>query len=530
MVRSEFAMNISLLHLTISSAVGIPHLTMPCMSIPSLVSIQNGRFTRFSSHFLLASAIRLNAGCSLFKQFQKSAVVLSTSGTDHSSERIENNGIVHESGDGFTKASFTTCVFEECHSPDGDGGAIRTKGFLIHISSCQFNKCTAGKNGGAIHALGYTSELWFGDWEKPDTLPGVEIRNSVFSQCYVTGDPDLSGEENELGYVLYTRTMQTGIFGFTVEDCSRQGGKRAAVFYLWCNDLMADTGNMTIHPEFAGNDVSVCHVQYAGAVGNGKAYGELHIPAVAHKFHIIQGFTAEHVYWADTKDGQSSHVLDYIDVINTTLVNGAIFYASNNNAGSDHQLQVNYCNVYGVEGTGKFYDVYFANNNNPITPKISFCTTDVLEWDEHGKEINVTYVNMTMVEPDMESLSEELVIPDDDSKIQPLPDTDENSGKSGGNNKEPLPNGVIAAIAVVCSLIVIALVCLLIVLMFRRKKSSSDKEEEEHEMDSDTACTMTATAAWEAETHPMVQREKDINQIFEMTDTTDFHGDFYESM
>ena len=526
-MRSEFRMNISLLHLTISSAIGIPHLTVPGRSIPTSVSIQNGRFTRFCSHFFLGSAIRLSAGSSIFKQFQNSAVVLSSDPS--STGQTFQEPVVDESGDGFTQASFTTCVFEECQSPD-DGGAIRTKGFLIRINNCQFNKCTAGKNGGAIHALSNDNNGWIGQWTNANTLPGVEIRNSVFSQCYVTGDPDQQGDANEIGYALYTRAAQTGIFGFTVEDCSRKGGNRAAVFYLWCNDLMADTGNMTIHPEFAGDDVSVCHVQYAGAAGNGNAYGDLNIPAVAHKFHVIQGFKAEHVYWADTKDDQSSHVLDYIDVINTTLVNGAIFYAHNDGSGSGHQLIVNYCNVYGVEGTGKFYDVYFANGNNPITPNISFCTTDVSEWDEHEKEINVTYVNMTIVEPDIESASEELVIPDDESKAQPLPDTDENPGKSGGNNKEPLSNEVIAAIAVVCSLIVIALVCLLVVLMLRRKKSSSSKEEEEHELDSDTAYTMTTTAAWEAETHPMVQREKEINQIFEITDTTDFQRDFNESM
>ena len=489
-------MNISLVHLTLAAAFSGPYITMVPASNWQRFTLQSANLHNFLANALFTTArMTIDIGKSSFKNFQDSAIVLSNaeSFTVEGQKFAETQ--VREGGDGVQKGSFTGCVFDGCVNSNGDGGAVRSVGFLMSFDQCQFISCRASGNGGALYVLGGESASgWLGDWSNLATLPSVKINGTTFEGCV--------GGGSEPGHVIYTQAMQVGIFEFSAENYA-ESGSSGAVFLLWSNDVLSENGNMSMHKTVSGGDVSAFHVMYSGRDdGSGSFTG---IPAVNHRFHQVDGFRCEYLYWAHVQNGIGSHVLDFIEVRNIEFVVGgggspAVFYAYRESSDSGHQLQINYCSVYGVEGNGKFYDVSIED----ITVFVKFCTTNVSEWSIQEENINITFV-----EPDspdfLSSDAEEAALPDNQDNRK----DDENG----------LPGGAIAGIVISVLIIICIVIVVIVVLFVRRRGSSSSSSTDEHEMNSDTVTVCTVPPV-DPVPVPAMNTEMRLNEVFEQSDSS----------
>ena len=490
-------MNISLVHLTLAAAFSGPYITTVPASNWQRFTLQSAKMRNFLANALFTTArMTIDIGKSSFKNFQDSAIVLSNAEAFSEEGQKFTETQVQEGGDGVQKGSFTGCVFERCVNSNGDGGAVRSVGFIVSFEQCEFVSCRASGNGGALYVLGSGSG-WLGDWGNLATLPSVKINGSTFQGCV--------GGGSDPGHVIYTQAMQVGIYEFSAENCA-ESGSSGAVFFLWSNDVLSENGNMSMHETVSGGDVSAFHVMYSGR--DGESIGSFTgIPAVNHRFHQVDGFKCEYLYWAHVQNGIGSHVLDFIEVRNIEFVDGggspAVFYAYRESSGTGHQLQINYCSVYGVEGNGEFYGVSIED----IKVFVKFCTTSVSEWSRQEGDINITFV-----EPDSPDVLSS------DAEEADLPGT---SGDEHGKHNEDgngLPGGAIAGI-VVSVLVIICIVIVVIVLLLVRRRSSSSSSTEEHEMNSDTATVCTVPPVDPAP----VTTETHIDHIFDMSDSVAFN-------
>lgn len=562
-------MNSTFVHLVVRQALAGPYLGVPAMSKHSALLIANGRFTNFFSHFLFTSALlKLKFLDTTFRNFQNSAILLSR----EDGCPLEGGRWVHLDGWGSASADLKGCQFQSCYILEGSGdkmgGAILSKGYALSVVECGFFDCMAATNGGAIAATG-TGDGWIGSWYQKQGLPGVKIDRACFQQCRVR---DMATGVDEVGHVLFAYSVQIGIFDFSALDCSMEGSKRAALFFARCNDFLTERGNMSLSSAFTGGDVSAFQILYVGEKipdGQKRVDGSwTGIPAAIHRFHHTSGFQCEHVYSANLNNGLSSHVLENIDVIDTTLVDGetshsAIFYAwKSNGDGSGHELQIRTCNVFDVvHNSGKFYRLGPKNwEYIPITPKISNCLTNVQAWEERQNNIvieysqdsytpntfkmeNELYCIWKPTEPPLETETEtateepldtrittEEPFESDgpssfdvdtftvDTEIGPATQTDESDTEDSGIQNRGLPPGAIAGI-VIGIFLVIAIILILIFLLRPRKISSSGSSQHDNEMESEGA-TITATTET---SYPLVTttnyNETQINQIFELSDS-----------
>lgn len=565
-------MNSSFVHLVVARALAGPYLTVPPMSKQTALSITNGRFTNFFSHFLFSSAsVKLNVFDTTFRNFQSSAISLSRDGDqcpESPGGRYENS----PDCDSIQRAQITSCTFENCKC-DNDGGAIFIRGNPLSIDRCGFFSCTSRVNGGAIAAMGCEGERWIGDWSQDATLPGIRIDKSCFQQCYVAGTAGDTGagEENKLGHVLYGYSVQIGIFDFSALDCSQQGSNNAAVFFARSNDLMTEYGNISLSSDVSGGeyeDVSAFQVLYVGRSWDewkDKSWNKQK-PEVTHRFHHTKGFTCKHVYWAHLQQGSSNHIFEYVDVLQTTFVVGrdfkedtsepTIFFMKKGQDESTGTVQMKHCNVFDVTGIqGHFY-------NKDTEVVLDDCKSDVKEWE--GIIVITSYVpnafdmeneqycpwqptdpllETTTEEPfETETSTEEPVEPDVPSSVDidtfSEPDTDlmtsdaeadptesdesnepdESNPEAPPNQNTGLPPAAIAGI-VIGILLIIAVILILVFLLLRRKKtSSSGSIRDENEMESETTTITTTTETSYPLTTTANYNETQINQIFELSE------------
>ena len=540
-------MNISLACLAVAHVLSGPYLAMAPMSQRSTLSIGSSRFASFFSHCLFSSAaLRLNVQRSVFSHFQSSAISLSREDFTGEPGRVDR-----QQGSGTEPATFTECRFDGCSDPNY-GGAIFTRGYLVSIDSCGFFDCTAGKNGGAIAAAAATGSTeaetgwdWIGTWGNLETLPGIEINKTCFSQCFVTGDKSGTNENDKLGFVLYAHATQMGMFDFSAIDCSRSGAQHASVFFAWSNDVLTKHGNLSIGSEFVGEDVSAFRVMYAGYKQSDKYHPGSYtgIPAVNHNYHHTDGFKSTNVYWAHLKEGLCSHVLDYIDVTNTQLNDGgAIFYAywDDPKDTSGNQLQVKNCNVFKV--TGQNTKLHGRSDEISIQLLLANCKTDVEAWAVEGQVVvtqNYTPNELVMeneqycILPDPASDSSYDAYSSDSGDSGSDPDNtedDPDAGAGTGNNDRPLDPGAIAGIVIGILLLIALIILLIFFLIWRRKRTSSSensKEENENEMVAETTTTQTGADAGIATVN---YNQTQLNQIFEMSDSAMFEDEAEESI
>ena len=508
-------MNISLASLTVAHVLSGPYLTMVSMSQRSTLSVGGSHFARFFSNCLFSSAaLRLNVQRSVFSHFQSFAISLSRAlNFTGEHERVE----IQTQSNNLEPVTFTECSFDGCSDAEF-GGAIFTFGYLVSIDSCGFFNCTAGKNGGAI-AVGRgwegheTTWPWIGSWGDLDTLPGVEINKTCFSQCFVTGERsgEYDNENDKLGFVLYTHAIQVGLFDFSAIDCSRSGAQHASVFFAWSQDVLTEHGNISVGSKFVGEDVSAFRFMYAGSQqSQDKLPGSYTgIPAVNHRYHHTDGFKSKHVYWAHIAEGRCSHVLDYVDVTNTKLIDdGAIFYAywvEPTSGTSGNQLQVKNCNVFKVV-TGQNTKLYDCSDKEKIESKIENCKTDVQVWAEAGK-VTVTQIytpNKLVMEneqycifPDPASDAYSSESGDLDSSSDPDNTEDApNVGTGTGSKDSPFAPEAIAGIVIGILLLIALIILLIFFLIWRRKRIfSSENSKEENVTDVATETTTTQTGA-----------------------------------
>ena len=567
-------MNSTFVHLVVTQALAGPYLAVPAMSRHSALFIASGRFTNFFSHLLFTSALmKLNFLDTTFRNFQSSAIFLSREeGCPLEGERWDR-----PDGWGSAPAGLKGCKFQSCSALEGSGdkmgGAIRSKGYALSVVECGFFDCMAATNGGAIAATG-TGNGWIGSWYQKQGLPGVKIDRTCFQQCRVR---DTATGVDKVGHVLFAYSVQIGIFDFSAWDCSVEGSKHAALFSARCNDFLTECGNMSLSSPFTNGDVSAFQILYVGEKipdGQKRVDGSwTGIPAAIHRFHHTSGFKCEHVYSANLNNGLSSHVLENIDVIDTTLVDGetshsAIFYAwKSNGDGSGHEFQIRTCNVFDVvHNSGKFYRLGPKNwQYIPITPKISNCFTNVKDWEERQNQAfieysqdsytpntfemeNELYCIWKPTEPPLETETEELVDtitteaepfesdgpssfdidtfsePDtdplsNDTEIDATTQTDESDTEEPGSQNRGLPPGAIAGIVIGIFLVILAIIIILIFLLRPRKISSSGSVQDDNEMESE-ATTITTTTEM---SYPLATtanyNETQINQIFELSDS-----------
>lgn len=454
----QIMMNSSFVHLVVAQALMGPYLTVPATSKHTTVSITNGRFTNFFSHFLFTSAsLKLNVLDATFRNFQSSAIALSRDVCP--SEK--GKGWRQYSGNGQDQVTLNGCVFQECHNnqnfDNGDGGAVYSQGYKISIIECGFYDCTASKNAGAIAATKDAAWNWLDkDFNNKENPAGVLITRTCFQQCYVTGTAAHEGgweEESKLGHVLYTYSWQVGLFDFSALDCSRKGSNRAAVFFARSADFWSERGNMSLSSEVSGGeneDVSAFQVLHVGLQNQAdKLPGAWEdFASVNHRFHHTKGFTCKHVYWAHLEQGKSSHVLSNVDVIDTTIVAGndpredwtspAIFYAMHwDTGGEGHQLRLTNVVVYGVtDKTGE--GAFAGKNNDAFTIYTIDCATNYPTWVNSGAGIaslesytpvafdmeNQQYCPLQPTDPPLETTTEEPLEPETDSQTEEPFDSD----------------------------------------------------------------------------------------------------------
>lgn len=530
-------MNITLAHLVVARALSGPYLSMTPITGHRSLMVDSGRFSYFFSNFLRSTAaIHTEVTRSDFRHFQDSAFFLSRAEPELV-DKVFNDQQVVTGTDG-ENATFTSCTFYECHAQDTGGAISSTDGVAIVVEGCGFLKCTAQNNGGALFLLNETNvkDGWFGSWTAHVGAPSIVINRSCFSECYVKGESEVDDEVNKTGYVLYARAIQVFMDDFSAVDCSREGARRAAVFYGWINDMVTRGGNLTIGNSVKPVDLSPFNIQFAGYnLADQKPWVGRNV-GVDHSYHCVTGFICQWVYRTHLEDIVSVCLLKNLVVIGTELLASdrpsAIFYLDftgkdiNTNKNWLKEMTLSECCAFMDEtfipsATQHFY--YEENGDTEVKRTQTSCKTNVQGWGDTWIEVDT---EPPVVELDLENGAHCDYEPPDPSSFESdleseMSETEQGGGGGGdGSTDGSLGPGEIAGI-IIAILVIIAIIIIIVICMRRRRdfttESTGDNEQEKPDENSETTTTVTSVA-----NDPLVSVNyagTQLNQIFEDADT-----------
>ena len=400
------------------------------------------------------------------------------------------------------KATFTSCVFYDCNSEDKGGAIYANSGIRISVDQCEFVKCQAQNMAGAMYVC--SNDQWLGSWDQKESLPSISVTKTCFSDCLVVNDPEkYTGEQEGIGFALYTKAVQVMMTDFAAVDCARDQAKNAAVFFGWINELETKNGNLSI-AKFSPSNLGAFSVCYVGRKSDDLGRWL----SVKHTNHYVQGFTCQYVYHAMLQDGICNHELTQIDVIDTAFSGQycAIFYAQGGNVDDwrRSKLKLNKCQVINVKDSnlGTFCKFDLGNDDIEKTE----CKCNIAEWSDITQTTDYSpYVDPIVVECDYQPPTTDTEsVPYTDEGLESdtdwqssLESKDDQKDPEDQNDKDgsPLSTGAIVGI-VLAILILIAIIIVILFLLRRRRLSSSGSEnsDKEHEMDeTETSATTNTT-------------------------------------
>lgn len=525
-------MNITLVHWLVHQALVGPYLSIPQLSHHQFLSLGNGQFSNFFSNFIFArSPLNIAVTHSDFKHFQSSAVALSSaSGLFENQIYYDTQSVTQGDiqGEG-SKATFKSCIFYNCNSPNTGGAILSESGIRVFIDSCQFVRCSAKDNGGALSVTNYDG--WLGNWNNGQNLPSFSISKSCFVECMVQNDPtDVSDNTKGVGFVVYTKAVQVFFNDFSMIDCARDGTSNVEAVFGWINEMKTSNGNLSIL-SYKPSNMGAFNIRYVGRTTEltGRWL------SVKHENHYVSGFNCQYVYWAHLHEGICNHELSNIDVVNTVFSgeNCAIFYGEKGNVDDwkRSKSKLTNCQVFNVENSEK--GVFCKHGLGEGDIEYTNCKCNVENWKVDGKVSYVTEyvpnenllidsVECDYVPPESsgseESSYEDIESEADDSEVTGETFESDEVSQNNPTGKGAMPPEAIAGI-VIGIFVIVAIVLVIIFFVVRRKKTSSGTVREENEMESEptTVTTTTGTA------YPLVTtgnyNETQLNQVFEASDS-----------
>ena len=373
----------SLLSLTLTQVLTGPYLVRAPLSRAQTTSLSGAHFSKFANSAIFSSALlNMRVHKSGFVSFQNSAVHFSGSSGVFFNCSFTTTQVVTDGdrpGDPVSKATFTSCLFCDCSSPDKGGAILSNNGVRIFLEECDFVKCTAQNNGGALYVC--NNDDYVGDFENEETLPSLQIKRVCFSECAVLNCPQtIPSEDDRVGYVMYTKARQVKMSQFAAMDCARDDAKNAYMFFGWINLISTSNANLTIGNSVP-EDLGAFSCRY---IGRFIAYPR---PKASHKEYYFDGFKCQHVWRAHMKEGYVLHELTDMYVLNSvcTGVNSSIFYVE-----GVHYRQETIAtrvHVFNVENSDKGA---FWRKQYQLVWTGHDCTTNIKEWADG---YYVTYVD-----------------------------------------------------------------------------------------------------------------------------------------
>ena len=376
-------MNVSLLSLTLTRFLAGPYLVRAPLSGAQTMSLSGAHFSRFATSAVFSSALlNMRVHKSGFVSFQNSAVHFSGSSGVFFNCSFTTTQVVTDGdrpGEPVSKATFTSCLFSECSSPDKGGAILSNNGVRIFLEECDFVKCTAQNNGGALYVC--NNDDYVGDFENEETLPSIQIKRVCFSECAVLSCPQtIASEDERVGYVLYTKARQVKMSQFAAMDCARDDARNAYMFFGWINLISTSNANLSIG-NAAPEDLGAFSCRY---IGRFIAYPR---PKASHKEYYFDGFKCQHVWRAHMKEGYVLHELTDMYVLNTVCSgeNCSIFYVEGVHYRQD--TIATRVHVFNVENSEK--GAFWAKQYQLVWTS-HYCTTNIKEWADG---YYVTYVD-----------------------------------------------------------------------------------------------------------------------------------------